>query len=191
MTIVLTVGLMKKISLCKMSYFPEPYIRSKNKIKLELHLPNSAIKSDLKNATGVDASKFAKNANLSSIKSKIDKLDIDELETTPVDLSNLIDVVKVTKIVVKKTIYEKLVKKVNPIDTSGLIKKTSYDNKITEIEGKIPSISGLAIIAAFHAVKNEISNVFDLAKKAEYDAKISGIEKCILLFLIIINLRVK
>ena len=48
MTIVLTVGLMKKISLCKMSYFPEPYIRSKNKIKLELHLPNSAIKSDLK-----------------------------------------------------------------------------------------------------------------------------------------------
>ena len=183
MRIVLTVGLMKKISLYKMSYFPEPYTRSKSKIKLELHLHNSAIKSDLKNVAGVDASKFAKNANLSSIKSKTDKLDIDQLETTPVDLSNLSDVVKVTKIVVKKTVYEKLVKKVNPIDTSGLVKKTSYDNKITEIEGKIPSITGLAITAALHTVKNEISNVFDLAKKS--------IEKCILLFLIMINLRVK
>ena len=60
MRIVLTVGLMKKISLYKMSYFPEPYTRSKSKIKLELHLHNSAIKSDLKNAAGVDASNLLK-----------------------------------------------------------------------------------------------------------------------------------
>ena len=29
-------------------------------------------------------------------------------------------------------------------DTSGLVKKTDYNTKITEIKGKIPDISGLA-----------------------------------------------
>ena len=41
------VGLIKKMSLYKMSYFPEPYTYSKNKIKVELDLSNYAIKSDL------------------------------------------------------------------------------------------------------------------------------------------------
>ena len=40
-----------------MSYFP-PY--SKNKIGVELDLSNYATKSDLKNATVVDTSQFAK-----------------------------------------------------------------------------------------------------------------------------------
>ena len=31
---------------------------------------------------------------------------------------------------------------------SGLVTKTDYSAKITEIEGKIPSITGLATIAA-------------------------------------------
>ena len=45
-----------------MSYFP-PYSDSKNKIEVELdlcNLSNYATKSDLKNATGVDTSQFAK-----------------------------------------------------------------------------------------------------------------------------------
>ena len=42
-----------------MSYFP-PYIHSKNKIEVELDLSNYATKSDLKNAAGVDTSRFAK-----------------------------------------------------------------------------------------------------------------------------------
>ena len=33
-------------------------------------------------------------------------------------------------------------------DTSGLVKKSDYNAKITVIEGKIPSISGLATNAA-------------------------------------------
>ena len=40
-------------------YFAESYIRSKNKVKVELDLSNYATKSDLKNATGVDTSKFS------------------------------------------------------------------------------------------------------------------------------------
>ena len=40
-------------------------------------------------------------------------------------------------------------------DTTGLVKKTDYNVKITKIEGKIPSISGLATNAALTAVKDK------------------------------------
>ena len=58
------------------------------------------------------------------MKSKIDKLDIGKLETTPVDLNKLSNVVK--NYVVKKTAYIELVKKANNItttDTRNLVKK--------------------------------------------------------------------
>ena len=42
-----------------MSYFPEPYTRGKNKIKVEFDFSNYARKSDLKNVASVDTSKFA------------------------------------------------------------------------------------------------------------------------------------
>ena len=45
MIIPVRVGLIKKIQLHKMSYFPEPYTRNKNKIKVELDLSNYATKS--------------------------------------------------------------------------------------------------------------------------------------------------
>ena len=48
MIILLKVGLIKQILVFKMSYCPEPYKRSRNKIKVELYLPNYAAKSDLK-----------------------------------------------------------------------------------------------------------------------------------------------
>ena len=64
---------------------------------------------------------MAKKADLASLKSDFDRLDIDKLETTPVDLSKLTNVVKYE--VVKKTIYDELIKKVNAIDTSKLVKK--------------------------------------------------------------------
>ena len=63
---------------------------------------------------------------------------IKKLETTPVDLSKLTNVVK--NDVVKKTEYNELVKKVNAIkttDTSNLVKKTDYNTKINETERKI------------------------------------------------------
>ena len=72
--ILLTVGFIKKISLYKMSYFPELYTRRKSKKKVELDLSNYATKSNLKNATGVDKLKFAKKADRAILKSKTDKL---------------------------------------------------------------------------------------------------------------------
>ena len=54
-----------------------------------------------------------------NLKTKVDKLDIDKLASVPVDLSKLSNVVK--NDVVKKTVFDKLVAKVNNIDTSGLV----------------------------------------------------------------------
>ena len=66
--------------------------------------------------------------------------------------------------------------KKNP-DTSGLVKKLDYDVKLTEIESKIPSISGLVTTAALTSVENKIPNVNNLVKKTDYHPKISEIEK--------------
>ena len=63
-----------------MSYFTEPYTHSKNKITFELDLSNYATKSDLKNASGVDTSGFAKKANLTSLKSHVDEWDMGKLK---------------------------------------------------------------------------------------------------------------
>ena len=62
-------------------------------------------------------------------------------------------------------------------NTSELVKKTDYSAKITEIKGKIPSISGLAKNTALIAVENKIPDVSILVKKTNYDTKITEIEK--------------
>ena len=56
------------------------------------------------------------------MKSKLDQLDSDKLETTPDEFKKLSDVVK--NVVVKKTVYDELVEKVNAIktvDTSDIL----------------------------------------------------------------------
>ena len=60
-------------------------------------------------------------------------------------------------------------------DASGPNKKTDHNNKIIEIDGKIPSITGLANTAALNAVENKIPDISNLVKKADYYAKILGI----------------
>ena len=61
--------------------------------------------------------------------------------SVPVDLSELSDVVK--NDVATKTVYDKLVAKVNSIDTSGFVLKTKYDTAKSEIENRIPDTSCL------------------------------------------------
>ena len=79
--------------------------------KFVLDFSNYATKTDLKNAPGVDSSVFAKKINLSSglkslkrgvssLRSKIDKLDIAILKTVPFDLRKLSNVVE--NVVVEK-----------------------------------------------------------------------------------------
>ena len=52
----------------------------------------------------------------------------------------------------------------NVPDTSGLVKK-DYNAKATEIESKVPSISGLATNFALTAVENKIPDVSNIVKK--------------------------
>ena len=112
-------------------YFPKPYKSFDGGIiNVKVDLSNYATKTDLKNVTHVAISSFALKINLASLKTEADKLDIDKLVPVPVDLSKLSDVVKHD--VVKKTVYDKLVEKVNNIDTSGFASKT----KSAELEIK-------------------------------------------------------
>ena len=104
--------------------------------------------TDLKKATGVDVSNFALKSNLASLKAEVDKLDIDKLVTVPVYLRKLSDVVK--NVVFKKTVYDKLVTKVNNIGISGFVLKTKYDadkshleKKISDADKKVPDTSEL------------------------------------------------
>ena len=61
-----------------------------------------------------------------------------------------------------------------------MVKKTYFNARFTEIEGKIPNISGLATNSALNAVKNKIPNISSLVKKTDYNTKISDIEKKII-----------
>ena len=171
-------------------HFPKPYEPFGGDINVKVDLSNYATKADIKNISHVDTSSFALKSNLASLKTEVDKLDIDKLVPVSVDLSKLSDVVKN---VVKKTVYEKLVAKINSIDTSGFVLKTKYDadnselenkipdtsglikktdyNKITEIEGKIPDVSSLATKTALTTVENKIPSVSRKLSSLEHLAK--------------------
>ena len=133
-------------------YFPKPYEPFGGDINVKVDLSNYATKADIKNISHVDTSSFALKTNLASLKTEVDKLDIDKLAPVPVDLSKLSDVVK--NDVVKKAVYDKLFAKVNNIDTSEFVLKTKYDTDKIEFEKKIPDTSGLV-------------------KKTDYNAKIT------------------
>ena len=167
-------------------YFSKLFRSFGRNINVKVDLSNYATKTALKNVIHVDISSFALKKKLTNLKTEVDKLDIDKLVPVPVDLSKLSDVVK--NDVAKKTVYDKLVAKVNNIDTSGfvlktkydtdkselknkipdtsgLVKKTDYDAKIADIEKKIPDFSNLATKTVLTAVENKIPNVSNLVKK--------------------------
>ena len=91
--------------------------------------------------------------------------------------------------VVKKAVYDKLVAKVNNIDTSAFVLKNKYQTdkaelakkipdvtnlvkktKLTELEHKTLHVSNLATKTGLTALENEIPRSF--VKKTNYDTKI-------------------
>ena len=151
------------------TYYP-PYKSSSNNVKEELDLTNYATKMDLTNITHVDVCSFASKTNLAALKTEVDKIDVDKLKTTPIDLDRLSILVK--NDVVKKTDYNTKVTsiqaqiagltkntvdnladiaKLKAIDTNSFVLKTkiasditTLENKIDTVDKKIPDISGLA-----------------------------------------------
>ena len=99
-----------------MSYYP-PYKSSSNNVKVELDLTNYATKTDLKNITHVDVSSCASKTNLATLKTGVDKIDVDKLKTTPTDLDKLSNLVK-----------------------NDVVRKTDYNTKVTSIEAQIAGL---------------------------------------------------
>ena len=136
-------------------YFLKPYEPFGGDINVKVDLSNYATKADIKIISHVDASSLSLKTNLASVKTEVDKLDVDELVPVPINLSKLSNVVK--NDAVKKNEYDKLVSKVNNIDSSKFVLKTKYDADKSELENEILDTSGLV-------------------KKTDYNAKITDIE---------------
>ena len=165
-------------------YFPKPYQPFGGDINVKVDLSNYATKTDLKNISHIDVSSYALKSNLASLKTEVDKLDIDKLTSVPIDLAKLRNLVK--NDIIKKTECDKLVNKVNGIDNTNFVSRTKYEKdgsdfedkidkiekkipdisnlvKKTEVEGKIPNISGLATSSALTTVENKIPDIISLA----------------------------
>ena len=130
-------------------------------------MSNYATKTCLKNISHVNTSSFALETNLASLKTKVDKLDIDKLALVPVDLSKLSDLVKYA---VKKTVYDKLVAKVNHIDTCDFVLKTKYNSDKIELEKKTADVSNLVKKSKLTELTNKILDVSSLATKTALTA---------------------
>ena len=148
-------------------YFPKPYEPFGGDINVKVDLSNYSPKTELKNISHIDVRSYALKTNLSSLKTEVDKLDI--------DLARLSNVVK--NDVGKKTKYDKLVAKVNGIDNTNFVSKTKYEkdgsdfeDKISKIDKKIPDVSDLVKKSALTAVENKIPDVSSLAIKSALTA---------------------
>ena len=119
-------------------FFPEPYKPFGGDINVKVDLSNYATKTDIKNISHVDTSSCALKTNLANLEAEVDKLDINKLVPVSTDLRKLSNVVK--NDAVKKTVYDKLVAKVNAIDTSDFVLKTKYNADKTELENKISNL---------------------------------------------------
>ena len=139
-----------------MTTYYSPYKSFSNNVKVELDLTNYATKTDLKNITHVDVSSFASKTNLAALKTEVDKVDVDKLKTTPIDLAKLTnaienDVVKKTDYNIKVTSIEAQIAgltkntvdnladitKLKAIDTNSFVLKTKLASGVTTLENKI------------------------------------------------------
>ena len=143
-----------------MSYYP-PYKSSSNNIKVELDLTNYATETDLKNITHVDVSSFASKTNLAALKTKVDKIDKDELKRAPTDLARLTNAIE-----------------------NDVVKKTDYNTKVTSIEAQIAgltknTVDNLADITKIKAIDTNsfVTRTKFSADTNALDDKIDGVEK--------------
>ena len=144
-----------------MTTYYSPYKRSSNNVKVELDLTNYATKTDLKNISHVDVSSYASKTNLAALKTKVDKIDVDKLKTTPTDLIKLSNVVK-----------------------NNVVKKTDYNTKVTSIEAQIAgltknTVDNLADITKLKAIDTNsfVTRTKFSADTNALDDKIDGVEK--------------
>ena len=144
-----------------MSQYYPPYKSSSNNIKVELDLANYATKTDLKNITHVDVSSFASKTNLAALKTEVDNIDADKLNTTPADLAKLTNAIE-----------------------QDVVKETDYNTKVTSIEAQIAgltknTVDNLANITKLKAIDTNsfVTRTKFSADTNALDDKIDGVEK--------------
>ena len=119
------------------------------------------------NADNLDIDKLQNvPTNLSNLTTEVDKLDFDKLVPVPVDLSKLSDAVKdgVIKIDVCNDKILNIEDKVP--DITNLATNANLNAKINELKGEIPATTNLATTTtALTTVENEIANVSNLVKR--------------------------
>ena len=137
-------------------------------------------------------SSFSSKINLAALKTEVDKIDADKLKTTPTDLAKLTnavehDVVKKTDYNTKVTSIEAQIAgltkntvgnladitKLKAIDTNSFVTRTKFsadtyalDDKIDDVEKKIPDISGLATKTSLN----------DYLKTSTFNSKVTEVE---------------
>ena len=79
---------MQKYIVWISGYFPKQR-NGKRNVKVQLDLSNCATKEDLKNTLGVDASDFSKKTDLVNLKPDVDKSDTDQLKNMQSGLGSL------------------------------------------------------------------------------------------------------
>ena len=101
-------------------------------------------KTDLENVAYVDVSSFASKTNLASLKTEVDKIDVEKLKTVPADLAKLTN--KVANDLVEETDFNKLEKTVTDnkaeqdnlesiIQNNHLTTEVSINNLKTNVDG--------------------------------------------------------
>ena len=111
-------------------------------------------KKNINDIIHVDTSNFALKTNLANLKTEVDKLDVDKLATVPVGLRKISNIVKHD--FVQKTVYDNLDAKVNNIDTSDFVLKTNFNTKLSGLGNKIPNTNGLVKKTDYNSKITEI-----------------------------------
>ena len=100
--------------------------------KIEIGLSSYATKANLKRVAEVDTSNLAAKSDLASLKVEVDKIDVDKLKTVLVGFSKISNVVK--NKVVKKSVSDKSVAKLDAFDPSKLVLKSKYGTENVNLE---------------------------------------------------------
>ena len=106
-------------------------------------------------------SSFASKTNLATLKTEVDKIDVDKLKTTPVDLAKLTNAIE-----------------------NDVVKKADYNAKVTSIEAQIAgltknTVDNLADITKLKAIDTNsfVTRTKFSADNNTSDDKIDGVEK--------------
>ena len=126
-------------------------------------------------------------ANLSNLKSKLAKLDVNKLVPVPIDLNKLCHIVK--NDFVKKDVYNAEIKNIKnkKCDITNLATDTTLNAKINEVKKEIPITTNLDTTASLTAVENK-KPVSDLVKKFGYYTQLLKLKIKLQLIMIMINI---